>query len=858
MPMKTKKFDCGCEFEIGPDGGLIMDMDRIPYGCPRTYKLLANGNGVGLFQVESNLARHYLKAVKPKNIDEIGHVISILRPGCTKSYRINSQGKRVTNADFFVQVRNGEEPPDYMVPELIPILEETNSVIVYQEQVIEIVMKIGGFTEVEADGVRKGIGKKDAELLAKYRDLFIEKAGVVGIITKEQAAELFDVIEAANRYGFNRCSSGRTKIRRDKSGRGRSDFTIEEMYRIRNDIRYAEDTGHSVLRRKWMRLGNYGKAYSMFKDGRIRPNTVVDIQPAGIQKIYLVTLENGASHEATANHKYPTLNGDKQLSELNVGEELYFCGEYEHTQNNYSFSNFTREEMKEKGIKYTNESYSYFHDFRKSTPNVCQKCGKDHGRMEVHHKDGDRANSFDDNLEKLCVSCHKKAQYALGRVRKGQKGYPSLLVKIKSIEEAGECMTYDVTMEAPNHNFVLDSGIVTCNSHACSYAYTCYDTCYQKAHFGVHFYRSTLENVKKKTEGKSGGGPDPMERIRMVVGDMKKNDLNIHSPNLLDIKKTHSEILSTSRGVPAEHFYIKDGKIYFGLADVKDCSEKSIGVLAKVVAKTEELLKKPLENFTWLEFLLFLTEQKVEIGESESDEEDDETPKGRRSGVTKKVLHRLIEVGALHFTLDNATMVGNLERCWKELKDGEKEFAQRAYLESPEKFKNLADLLEVVGKTKKEGGGCHTQARAQAVASMVKLLRDPPASLRDTVRSVAKAEYEALGVAISCSALDGNQKLYQKNITCKEFGLGKNLKTYIMAVEVKLVKPTKTKNGVNPGQPMGFLVIDDGTLELDNVVVFPTEWAEYADFFYPNAQLLLKGERDSRKGSFIVKEVSQL
>lgn len=103
-------------------------------------------------------------------------------------------------------------------------------------------------------------------------------------------------------------------------------------------------------------------------------------------------------------------------------------------------------------------------------------------RFELHHKDGDRKNNILSNYLWCCVSCHKKAHYALGRARQFDRGYPVLPDKITSIEPEGEEDVYDIEMAAPAHNFVVDTSIITSNSHAVSVALDSLYGAYLKAH----------------------------------------------------------------------------------------------------------------------------------------------------------------------------------------------------------------------------------------------------------------------------------------------------------------------------------------------------------------------------------------
>lgn len=116
---------------------------------------------------------------------------------------------------------------------------------------------------------------------------------------------------------------------------------------------------------------------------------------------------------------------------------------------------------------------------------ACEVCGKPYSeaiRFELHHRDGNRKNNDRSNFLWCCASCHKKAHYALGRTRQMERGYPITLEQIISIEFVKEEDVYDVEMAEPAHNFVVDTNIVTSNSHAVCVALDSLYGAWLKAH----------------------------------------------------------------------------------------------------------------------------------------------------------------------------------------------------------------------------------------------------------------------------------------------------------------------------------------------------------------------------------------
>jgi len=202
----TKKFQysCGCSFDIVDNGETKKilfepNIDHISLDCSRTWDLISDGNTKGCFQLESRLGRSMAKKLKPSNIEELSALISIMRPGCLEAVR---DGKTVSN--HFIDKKNGQESIDYFHPSLETILRNTYGEMVYQEQAMEIAKVIAGFNLQEADMLRKAIGKKKPEEMAKVKQKFIVGTQKTNIVSFEQAEQIFGWIEKSQRYSFNK------------------------------------------------------------------------------------------------------------------------------------------------------------------------------------------------------------------------------------------------------------------------------------------------------------------------------------------------------------------------------------------------------------------------------------------------------------------------------------------------------------------------------------------------------------------------------------------------------------------------------------------------------------------------------
>jgi DNA polymerase-3 subunit alpha len=198
-------FDCGCRFEVLDKSGDFPKLnfspriEEINLECKRTWDLISSGNTKGCFQLESRLGQSMAKKLKPENIEQLSALISIMRPGSLEAIR---DGKSVSN--HFIDKKNFLESIDYFHPSLEPSLKTTYGEMIYQEQAMQIAQTIAGFDLKEADMLRKAIGKKKPEEMAKVKKRFLEGIKQENIVTTQQAEEIFGWIEKSQRYSFNK------------------------------------------------------------------------------------------------------------------------------------------------------------------------------------------------------------------------------------------------------------------------------------------------------------------------------------------------------------------------------------------------------------------------------------------------------------------------------------------------------------------------------------------------------------------------------------------------------------------------------------------------------------------------------
>lgn len=181
---------------IASQGKDIPDLDNLPLNDSATYDLYSRGDTDGVFQVESSGMRQYLRMLKPSTFEDVIAMLALYRPGPLGSGMV----------DEFIKRKHGQVPIIYPHKSLENCLSDTYGVIVYQEQVMQIAQIIASYTLGGADLLRRAMGKKKAEVMAKERATFV-KGAVNNGIQEKKANEIFDLMEKFAAYGFNKSHS---------------------------------------------------------------------------------------------------------------------------------------------------------------------------------------------------------------------------------------------------------------------------------------------------------------------------------------------------------------------------------------------------------------------------------------------------------------------------------------------------------------------------------------------------------------------------------------------------------------------------------------------------------------------------
>ena len=214
-----------------PPQGLIDDIATIPLDDEASYKLYASAKTVAVFQVESSGMMDALKRMKPTCIEDIVALVALYRPG------------PMENIPTYCEVKNGQKELESVHPLIDHILEETQGIIVYQEQVMQIAQVMAGYSLGGADLLRRAMGKKIAEEMAKERPKF-EKGAQENGVEKKKASEVFDLLEKFANYGFNKSHAAAYAVVSYQTAWLKANHPVEFMAGVMNcDIHLTDKLG---------------------------------------------------------------------------------------------------------------------------------------------------------------------------------------------------------------------------------------------------------------------------------------------------------------------------------------------------------------------------------------------------------------------------------------------------------------------------------------------------------------------------------------------------------------------------------------------------------------------------------------
>jgi DNA polymerase-3 subunit alpha len=255
--------------------GIEIDFDALPLDDPKAYALLSEARTFGVFQLESSGMREALRGLRPERLEDVIAMVSLYRPG------------PMDLIPDFIARKHGRAKITYEHPAMEKFTRETYGIMVYQEQIMQIASEMGGFTMGEADTLRRAMGKKDRDLMAKQREKFLTGCAERGT-TAAKAERVWELMEKFAGYGFNKCLTADTWIEM-------ADGTRKPITAIRD--------GDVV----------------MTKDG---PHRAKAVRPSGMRQVGRLALANGLAVRCTPDHPIFTDRGWVNAADIVAGDRV--------------------------------------------------------------------------------------------------------------------------------------------------------------------------------------------------------------------------------------------------------------------------------------------------------------------------------------------------------------------------------------------------------------------------------------------------------------------------------------------------------------------------------------------------------
>jgi DNA polymerase III subunit alpha len=260
----------------------------------QTYELFAQGRTDAIFQFESSGMAEICRKLRPKSIEDLSALNALYRPGPLDGGMV----------DDYIDRYHGKKPVEYATPEMEEILRNTYGILVYQEQIMQLAQRLGGYSLGEADLMRRAMGKKNREEMAVHEEKFMAGCAKNKIL-KKKAKEIFHLMAQFADYGFNRCLTGDAEVVDPDRG---------EMVSIRDIAEGRADISRTFS----------------FDGEQVIVNEIVEAFETGEKEVVEIETEDGRKVRCTLEHKFYTDEGYLPLREIIEKElEIHFSDEVE-------------------------------------------------------------------------------------------------------------------------------------------------------------------------------------------------------------------------------------------------------------------------------------------------------------------------------------------------------------------------------------------------------------------------------------------------------------------------------------------------------------------------------------------------
>jgi DNA polymerase-3 subunit alpha len=890
-----------------------------------TWELIQSGNTKGFFQLEGKLGMHWAKELGPENIEQLGALTAILRPGTLSSK--DESGRSMTKV--YCERKNGlEEIPDNNINKVI----DTYGVLIYQETLLKICKELAGFNSASSIKMMKCIS---------CDSLVYTRKGPKRIDAVSSGEEILSVNNGKSYFAKIKrvWSTGEQEVFRIRSANGFSiDVTqnhqiltsrgwlklseIDESHYIVIPKNYNYDRGYIHSKEKSIIIGYFitegcyteltpypkitnkdqnvidlleKSIKSEFGDDSVGKtnfeNGVMDIRLLSKARKFIVdNFQKNKSAEKFIPQRFITLpqnhlrtiiscmfDGDGTISKNNVQltsaslillrqvQSILLCdGIYSSISQKYD-KNYEKYYYNLNIL--TKRDVSKFYNLY--TEFICEnKKNKILSIIEQDYNDEMSTNKFriPEEIVQSCFGSEKLNSIIGHFINAGQCYNNSLTVdkarylnklvcspfmqevldsdfyyvQVKDIISVGKIETFDYETEDSNHcgfingilvhnsvgkknakllfsleqqfldgckkvNVINESEAKTLfdtikkssrylfnKSHSISYSYLSYWSAYTKKTKPLEFYREWLNTSDHKL--------DPHAEVRNLVLSARADNYEIEPPSVKFL---------------TPEFFIREGRVHFGLTHIKGVSSKELDKLFQLLTEYGVILSIPSLLFDVLQH------------------------------INKRTCESLINCGAFGYLGISRAKLLHYYTCSNMFTAKEVEFFKK------NKFDSFETAVLESARLKKEGGAASTAARLPKLQAIYEVLINPGRSLEDTPARIASIEDDLIGIPLSCGYMDSCLAAGTADATCQDFKNGRSGKMSLN-IKVKEIKEHVLKDD----SKMAFLTIEDDTGELD-AVIFKKEYEMFGRFLYPGAFVGIFGEK-SQKGSLVINRAVEL
>jgi len=803
---KYKFANCGCEFPIvghlEDDRPAIIftpKIDDINMDCSRTWDLISSGNTKGCFQLESQLGQSLARKLKPRNIEHLSALVSIMRPGCVSgntTVMIRHYNKNNKKTYIRISLRELYLNQD-KYKTIISLNEKTGKLqkhnilsVIYQGHKETYKINFRKFNRTKI--LNNQEGKKD-------RNYNLECTLDHKILTNKGWKELQD-IQPGECIGILKYNGTRQPR---KYVTGKSSFR-EICYRHYEyhcifcdwksgslDVNHLDGNRHTNNNpdNLCFMCPNHHRMYS---EDNISKKECIEkkqkyklIQYSDIEWVEFVSKTYTGITDV-----YDIIMDDPHHNFIAGNVVVHNCLEAIHDKKSVTMHYIDRKN----GL----EEVTYFH------PALKPALEKTYGEMIYQ----EQAMQIAKDIAGFSLQQADELRKAIGK----KKTDLMAEVKIKFLEGTKKqgVVTDEEAMQI--FDWIEKSQRYSFNkSHAVSYAYNSYLSAFTKAHFSRGFFTSYLHYAEEKAK--------PFVEIHELVQNARLMGIDVTGPDMRFLFK---------------HFKLFNKVIRFGFFDMKGIGESAWKKILSQLAKVEKLLGKNVDQWNWLEFLVHFSQN-----------------------INSTAISAFINSGAIAYMGISRTHMMYEYNLYDKLTGREKEWIIGYMLVAKNSSLKLEDILSAMTiSASGKGGACASEKRKTIIGSLLKTLKNPPYDLTDAPEWMASVEESLLGIPLTCTSLDACDTS-AANCTCLQYTQKENPKITIIAAKIDNINEIKIKSGKNKGQKMAFLKISDLTSNMD-CVIFSDVWTEAKKIAFIDNNILVHGERSKDGASLVVKRMWQI